>query len=155
MKRLCYSKCDILKSCEKIIIVVLQPFGLFRFPWYLSHFDDNIWNLISIATCHHKCFIGSTHWVWMRVASIPPRIMRSLLQTNFGQFSKLKTIQLFIQIYNFDIFVVMGRTQCCQTSTNSNILFRTSNELKSVYLPMIELQHLNFGLKLTDIEHWS
>ena len=82
MKRLCYSKCDILKSCEKIIIVVLQPFGLFRFPWYLSHFDDNIWNLISIATCHHKCFIGSTHWVWMRVASISPLVMRSLPKTS-------------------------------------------------------------------------
>ena len=37
--------------------------------------------------------------------------------------------------------------------TNSNIIFRTSNELERVHLLVIELGHLNFGFKGTDIEH--
>ena len=36
---------------------------------------------------------------------------------------------------------------------NLKIIFRTSKELKRVHLLMIKLEHLNFGIERTNIEH--
>ena len=65
-------------------------------------------------------------------------------------------VEILIQTCN------MIPCQCCQLllmggtpfyRMNSNIIFRTSNQLKHVHLLVIELEHPIFGFEQTNIEH--
>ena len=52
--------------------------------------------------------------------------------------------------------LVMGRTPFYWTSNKLEHHFSNiKNELKNVYLLMIELENLNFGFQRTDFKHWT
>ena len=64
------------------------------------------------------------------------------------------------------VILLIINDQCCQLypfsyncfiehRTKLNIIFRTLNELEWVHIWVIELKHLIFGFKRTDIEHWT